>query len=59
LEHLNKITAEPTDEAATSTVAVHLNTNNDGTCGGKTADCVEVHVYEYMSSCMNMYELRK
>ncbi|XP_060590644.1 xaa-Pro aminopeptidase 2-like [Ruditapes philippinarum] len=45
LEHLNKITAEPTDEAATSTVAVHLNTNNDGTCGGKTADCVEVKAY--------------
>ncbi|XP_045197728.2 xaa-Pro aminopeptidase 1-like [Mercenaria mercenaria] len=45
LNHLTKITANPTDKASTVTVAEHLNTNNDGTCANKTGACVEVKAY--------------
>lgn len=46
LDHITKITANPTDEASTITVAEHLNTNNDGTCASRSGDCVEVKAYK-------------
>lgn len=48
LNHTRKLAANPTDEETRTTVAVHLNTNNDGTCSGRSGECVLVK--EYVSS---------
>ncbi|KAL4232855.1 Xaa-Pro aminopeptidase 1 [Mactra antiquata] len=45
LNHQAKLIQDPTDEATTVKLHDHLNTNIDGTCTGKTGDCVEVKEY--------------
>ncbi|XP_052807402.1 xaa-Pro aminopeptidase 1-like isoform X1 [Mya arenaria] len=46
LNHTQKLTNAPTDDATSQTLAEHLNTGADGTCLGRTGMCVDVREYE-------------
>ncbi|XP_067675781.1 xaa-Pro aminopeptidase ApepP-like [Haliotis asinina] len=45
LDHVSKLTDDPTDEATTEKLNVHLNTGTDGSCTSQVGMCVEVKAY--------------
>ncbi|XP_050392395.1 xaa-Pro aminopeptidase 1 [Patella vulgata] len=45
IDSSTKLSQTPTDEETTETLYEHLNTNQDGTCTGKTGLCVKVLEY--------------